>query len=188
MNNNRRWLKLALLSSLMFLPGICGAQIRQGPSGGYAGEPFDSWSNDKNGLEISEVRLNIHDSVIGCIRVLYRDSSGKFVGQTESGGDCRLQDNDLKDVPSWNRIELARDEFLIGIAGRYGTRIDSIRFFTNKRNIPSLGGSGGEVDFGYTATAGQMIVGFFGRASDNLDAIGVLYAPQKVIHYYPPNH
>jgi hypothetical protein len=76
------------------------------------------------------------------------------------------------------RFTLDRDEFLIGVAGRYGDLIDSIRFYSSKKNSEVFGGGGGNADFGYSAPAGQRIVSLFGRAGDSLDAIGVMYAPQ----------
>ena len=86
-------------------------------------------------------------------------------------------------LPATRDLSLVEDgssvlfQMSIGISGRFGDHIDSIRFYTNKKTSQVFGGSGGTVDFGYTAPQGQMIVSFFGRAGDNLDAIGVLYAP-----------
>ncbi len=72
---------------------------------------------------------------------------------------------------------LAEDEYLLGVAGGYDDHINSLRFWTNKRGSPAYGGNGGSRAFGYTAPSGQMIVAFTGRVGDNLDALGVMYAP-----------
>jgi hypothetical protein len=69
------------------------------------------------------------------------------------------------------------DEYLLGVSGRYGNVIDSIRLFTNKRNSPVFGGNGGNRTFGYTAPSGQMIVALFGRAGTESRWVGVMYAP-----------
>ncbi len=179
--NHRHWLSLMLFGLLVFLPSICHAQWYQGPSGGYGGKPFDHWSESKGATDISGVHILVQNSVIRCIRVYYRDSSGNFTVQTWSGGECRFEDEGFHQIESWSHIALDRDEYIIGIAGRYGARVDSIRFFTNRRNLPEDGGfygdRGGTADYGYTAPSGQKIAAFIGRASDNLDAIGVLYVP-----------
>jgi hypothetical protein len=179
MNIHRRWLKLTLLGFLILLPNVCGAQTYQGPSGGYGGTPFDNWTASKEATDIASVSLLMDNSVIRCILVWYRDpSTGRNTTLVKSGSACRLAEE--PGPLSFNccpGITLARDEYIIGIAGRYGGRIDSIRFYTNKRSPAGFGGSGGSVQFGYTAPPGQKIVAFFGRAGDNLDAVGVMYGP-----------
>jgi hypothetical protein len=127
-----------------------------------------------NGAKDIQVVSVLQDSSIRCLSVVYRDrpASAKSV----QSGYCHPPPGNL----SFNGgvgITLDPDEYIVGISGRYGDHIDSLRIYTNKKNSPVLGGTGGSVDFGYTAPQGQMIVGFFGRAGDNLDAIGVLYAP-----------
>ena len=170
---NRRWLNLMLFGLLLFLPSICRAQWYQGPSGGYGGTPFDQWK--EGSTNISSLTLWVDNSVIRCILVHYRDSvTGRNNRQVISGPSCERNPGS---IPFNAGFELDRDEYIIGIAGRYGARIDSIRFYTSKKNSAVFGGGGGAVEFGYTAPAGQKIVAFFGRASDNLDAIGVMYAP-----------
>lgn len=174
-----RWSVLISLCAFVFLPSICGAQTYQGPSGGYGGTPFDNWKASRESTDIASVSFVVDNSVIRCILVWYRDSStGRNTRLVTSGSAC-----DLAEKPgplSFNccpGISLDRDEYIIGIAGRYGGRIDSLRFYTSKKNSPVFGGGGGTVDFGYTAPSGQKIVAFFGRAGNNLDAIGVMYGP-----------
>ncbi len=70
-------------------------------------------------------------------------------------------------------------EYLVGISGFYGNYVGTISFITNTGRILGpyglgLGGSD-TTSFSYTVPAGNEIVGFTGRASDFLNAIGVLY-------------
>jgi hypothetical protein len=170
--NNHRWLNLVLLGLLVLVPSICHAQWYQGPSGGRGGNPFDHWNESGQAREIDDVRVLVVNSVIRCISVVYRNTSRTGGPVNPRSGSCNAPGN-----PGWRGIHLDSDEYIIGIAGRYGDLIDSIRFYTNKRNSAVFGGSGGSADFGYTAPSGQRIVAFFGRAGDSLDAIGVMYAP-----------
>jgi hypothetical protein len=171
---DRCWQNLILLGLLVLLPSVCNAQTYQGPSGGYGGKSFDHWNESGQLTDIESVSLLIDNSVIRCISVRYRASL-----KITKSGYCNPPSDSHLTIDGWQGITLDPDEYIIGIAGRYGARIDSIRFYTNKRSPPSFGSSGGAVEFGYSAPSGQKIVAFFGRASDNLDAIGVMYAPSK---------
>src|SRR5882762_7961714 len=123
---------LILLSLLAFLQSICFAQTYQGPSGGREGNPFDHWNENK--AEISGVSLLEDNSVIRCIYVRYRDpATGALAGHTQSGF-CDPPPGPLS-FNCCRGFNLDSDEYIIGIAGRYGARVDSIRFFTNKRNL-----------------------------------------------------
>ena len=69
-------------------------------------------------------------------------------------------------------------EYLVRIYGLYGTYVGQISFVTNTGRIlgpygSGLGGSGSS-SFDYTVPAGNEIVGFTGRASGFLNAIGVI--------------
>ncbi len=172
MNHHHRWSNLMLLGVVMFLATVCYAQTYQGPSGGRGGKPFDHWKESNGATDIRSVSLLEDNSVIRCIYVLYRN------GHQSKSGYCDPPPGPLS-FNCCRAFGLDPDEYIIGIAGRFGDRIDSIRFYTSKKNTPVYGGNGGTVDFGYTAPAGQKIVAFIGRAGDNLDAIGVMYAPIK---------
>jgi hypothetical protein len=173
---NRRWLNLMLLGLLVLLPCICYGQTYQGPSGGRGGKPFDHWNESGGATDIGHVAVFVDNSVIRCIYVTYRDSFGKPSHRIKSGF---CPQDDFRPIRGWTGIALDPGEYIIGIAGRHGDLIDSIRFYTSKKNSPVFGGSGGSADFGYTAPPGQRIVGFFGRAGDSVDAIGVLFAAQR---------
>jgi hypothetical protein len=173
----RHLLPLTLLGLLFLLPNVSQAQTYQGPSGGHGGDSFDSWKASGESTDISSVSLLIDNSVIRCILVWYRDSStGRNTSLVKSGSACRLAEE--PGPLSFNccpGISLDRDEYIIGISGQYGGRIDSLRFYTNKKTSRVFGGSGGPVLFGYTAPPGQKVIALFGRSGDNLDAIGVMY-------------
>ena len=164
------WLTTMLLYFLLALPSTYHGQTYQGPSGGRGGKPFDHWTESNGEKEIAAVALLEDNSVIRCIYVTYRN------GRQTKSGYCDPPPGPLS-FNCCRSFKLAPDEYIIGIAGRYGDRVDSLRFYTNKQNSPVYGGRGGTVDFGYTAPSGQKIAAFIGRAGDNLDAIGVLYTP-----------
>ena len=48
---------------------------------------------------------------------------------------------------------------------------------TNKRDSEPIGGVGGDEKFAFHAPEGQCVCGFFGRAQDYVDAIGILVEP-----------
>jgi hypothetical protein len=110
--------------------------------------------------------------------VRYRPQPSTFLARN---GNCDPPPGSPLDLHGGAGFNLDPDEYLIGISGTFGDHINSIMFYTNKRTSPTYGGSGGTDTFSYTAPTGQRIVGFFGRAGDNLDAIGVLYAPIEKI-------
>jgi len=74
-------------------------------------------------------------------------------------------------------FQLADDEYITGISGRYGDSLDSIRIQTNKRTSQLYGGSGGNRDFQISIPAGNQAVGLIGRSGEYLDAIGLVYMP-----------
>jgi predicted flap endonuclease-1-like 5' DNA nuclease len=71
-------------------------------------------------------------------------------------------------------ITLAAGEYLIGVSGRCGRYIDSIRFHTNQRVTDSYGGSGGQDEYRFEAAPGAEIVGLTGRADWFIDQLGVI--------------
>src|SRR5215831_7244427 len=76
------------------------------------------------------------------------------------------------------RIDFQPNETLIGIQGRCGEFVDSIRFYTSARIIPepplpAFGGSGGGQAYQYMLDRGGSIAGFFGNTGDWINSIGV---------------
>lgn len=161
---------------LLLVSGVAAAQWYQGPSGGSGGSEFDFWAESGGATDVSSIGV-IETGTIRCIVIGYRETPTNPSQFTSfRHGACGTAAGEIGFDGS-RGFSLDPDEYLLGVAGRYGDHIDSIRFFTNKRNSPVYGGSGGSRTFGYTAPSGQMIVALFGRAGDNLDSVGVMYAP-----------
>jgi Jacalin-like lectin domain len=174
MRRARTWILLIL--GVVCACGIAQAQWYQGPSGGSGGTQFDFWKESGGGTDVSGVGV-IETGTVRCLVIVYRGTPTNPGRTTDlRHGSCGTGAGEIGFDGS-RGMGLDPDEYLLGVSGRYGDHIDSIRFFTNKRNSPVWGGSGGNRTFGYTAPAGQMIVAFTGRAGDNLDALGVVYAP-----------
>ncbi len=73
-------------------------------------------------------------------------------------------------------------EYLVGINGSYGTYVGVLNFVTNTGRVLGPYGTGlngnNATPFTYTVPAGNEIVGFTGRASTYLNAIGVVFRPR----------
>ena len=78
-------------------------------------------------------------------------------------------------------FQLDNDEYIVGLSGRYGDTLDSLRIITNKRTSQIFGGGGGDRDFQISVPGGNQAVGFIGRAGDYLDAIGLVYMPVQTL-------
>ena len=162
--------------SLVLMCCVALAQWYQGPSGGSGGSDFDFWAESGGATDITGVGV-VDTGTIRCLRISYRETpTNPGRTTTFSHGECGTAAGEIGFSGS-RGMSLDRDEYLLGVSGRYGDTIDSIRFFTNKRNSPTWGGNGGNRTFGYNAPSGQMIVALFGRAGTSLDAVGVMYAP-----------
>jgi hypothetical protein len=83
-----------------------------------------------------------------------------------------------------NTFQLDRDEYIVGLSGRYGETVDSLRIITNKRTSQVFGGSGGDHDFQVIVPNGNQAAGFIGRAGDYLDAIGLVYMPLQTLQAF----
>jgi len=148
--------------------GICLGQIYQGPSGGYHGKPFDDWAASAGRTDLTELYLA-------------QDGSGKILCFGAGYGRNTPNHKVYLHGGSCNKAALtysfAPDEYVVGISGRFGSRVDSMQIYTNHVTQPYAGDKGGPAVFGYSAPHGQMIVAFTGRSDGELDAIGVMYAP-----------
>ncbi len=84
---------------------------------------------------------------------------------------------------------LNADEYFVGINGSYGNYVGVISFVTNTgRTLGPYGkGLGGSATtpYNFTVPAGNEIVGFTGRASGFLNAIGVVYRTRQVTNQPP---
>jgi hypothetical protein len=106
---------------------------------------------------------------VDAIQVSWSDSSPAH----KHGGNAGSSDT----------IRFASDEYLVGISGKYGEKVDSIRFVTNKEVYGPYGGPGGDVEYDYNdakpISPSVTIVGFCGRAGDYIDAIGCIFSVEK---------
>ena len=106
---------------------------------------------------------------VDAVQVIYALSDGRTsAGPRHGGGGGRE-----------NTFTLDSDEYIIGISGRYGDVLDSLRIHTNKRTSPTFGGAGGSNDFRIDVPSGSQAIGFVGRSGNTVDAIGLSSAPYQ---------
>lgn len=165
-------LRLVLLATLAVFSNAGWAQWYQGPSGGAGGGKFDHWQQSAHAHDIAEIGV-LERGGIHCLYVDYRATATQ-VARRVSSGFCNPGTDDSLHYTR-QRIRLAPDEYLLGIAGRFGDHVNSLRFYTSKGQTLRVGLEIGNGSFGYTAPSGQMIAGFVGRAGMYVDAIGVIY-------------
>ena len=141
-------------------------QIKCGPSGGIGGSDFA----DTPSPEVRITALTVwYGEWVDAIQVHWSDgTSSPKHGGGGGGGDT---------------IPLAADEYLVGIFGKYGEKVDSIGFVTNNRVCGPYGGDGGNVEYHYNDAKplppNVTIVGFCGRAGEYIDAIGCVFSVEK---------
>lgn len=117
------------------------------------------------GARITEVRVRAGDW-IDSVQAVYTLSDGRTVEGTRHGGTGGKV----------NSFRLDRDEYITGISGRGGERIDSLCIQTNKRTSQVFGGRGGSQEYRIDVPAGNQAVGFTGRSGKYLEAIGLIFA------------
>lgn len=142
------------------------ANVTLGPTGGEGGKDFAIYS-----IPADAKLREIHVYAFGYVDALQLkyEINGDISELPRIGGHSGLH----------HAFVLDADEYLVGVSGRSGDYIDSIRFHTNKRTSDSFGGWGGSTDFSFEAPAGGEIAGFFGRADWYIDALGVLIRDRK---------
>jgi hypothetical protein len=152
------------LCAEIFLAGKkCTMDTRKcGPSGGTGGAEFvdDVLPED---FQVAEVRVHAQERV-HAVHIVHETCDGgshSFPLHGSAAGKLHV-------------VRLDADEFIVAISGRFSECIDSLRIYTNKQVSPVFGGDRGGSAYIYEAPPGAEIVGFFGRAGDALDAIGVV--------------
>jgi hypothetical protein len=133
-------------------------------AGGRGGSPYSD-QDAPAGARIAEVRV-CSGRVVDSVQVIYALPNGRLLQAARHGGA-----NSAESI-----FRLDNDEYIIGLAGRYGNTVDSMRIITNKRTSPQFGGGGGDRDFRIDVPSGNQAIGFAGRAGDSMDAIGLTYA------------
>ena len=165
----KRLLMMGLLSIFAVVCGSGRAAAQQVPAtevaGGNGGTPFLD-SVPEQGARVIEVQVRSGDHVDSA-QLVYMLGDGRTESGPQHGGSGG----------SLNVFHLDADEYLIGISGRSGSYIDSIRFETNKRTSPTFGGSGGNRDFRIEVPVNTQVSGLTGRSGQYLDAVGLTFIP-----------
>ncbi len=137
-------------------------QIQIGPAGGNGGKPFDHYDVPA-GARLTAIHV-FTEWVLNAIQFDYVAADGQPGGRPPVGG-----------LGGEHHVfYLDEDEYLIGISGRAGWYVDSVRFHTNKRVSAVYGGAGGDRDFSFLAPEGYEVGGLFGRSAWYVDALGVI--------------
>jgi hypothetical protein len=107
---------------------------------------------------------------LDAVQIIYESPDGARHPLPQHGG----QGGDL-----YPPFTLDNDEYITGISGRFGARVDSLRIHTNRQTSILYGGGeggrGGRDDYHIEVPAGHEFVGFYGRSGSEVDRIGVLY-------------
>lgn len=133
-----------------------------GSSGGTGGKEFCD-DIHKQDCQVMEVHIYSQQRV-NAIQIIHETCNGErhsFPLHGSAFGDHYV-------------LKLDGDEFITSINGQYNMQIDSIRIQTNKKTSPLLGEGSDTGEYRYEVPPGSEIVGFFGRDSDMLHAIGVI--------------
>jgi len=133
--------------------------------GGRGGSVFSD-SEPQTGARVLEVRIRSGDR-LDSVQMVIALRDGSSAANPRHGGSGG----------SLVTFRLDSGEYIIGLSGHYGDQIDSMRIHTNKRTSPLYGGRGGDRDYRVDVPSGNQAVGFAGRAGDNVDAIGLIFAP-----------
>jgi len=166
-----RKFKLNVMAATLLAIGVAGTLLAGhveaetfsffGPSGGVGGGYFSD--GQTGGRKLIEVRIR-SGAFIDSIQTVYADALGQqFVSPMHGGNGGTLA-----------IFKLSPGEWITRISGRHGSFVDSLLIQTNKGRIKGFGGTGGSVNYTYTAPPGTRIHGFFGRSGKFVDAIGVI--------------
>src|SRR5262245_29188065 len=137
-----------------------------GPSGGTGGHDF----NDPQQFPFRIAEVRVHSGrYIDAIQVVYtQEDRGRCFGQRAGdwhGGTGGSNQSSFR---------LDCDEYVVRVAGNYGEFVDSLSVETNKGRSMKWGGGGGKGKFSYTIPEGYMLHGFWGRAGQYVDALGII--------------
>ncbi len=132
-------------------------------AGGSGGTPFAD-GDVPAGTRVVEVRIH-SGSYIDSIQMIYNIPDGRVLEADRHGGNGGR--------PA--RFQLAPGEYIVGISGRCGTYVDSVRIHTNRRTSRLFGGNGGDREYRINIPEGNQVAGFVGRSGNYLDAIGLIY-------------
>jgi len=140
------------------------AQVSETSTAGGSGGTAFSDPRAPAGASAAEIRVWAGEYV-DAVQIVYALTNGqRFEGVRHggSGGNSYV-------------FRLDPGEYVVGISGRHGKNIDSLRIHTNRRTSQVFGGRGGDRDYRIDVPSGNQGVGFTGRAGNYLDAIGLMY-------------
>jgi len=161
----------AVIAAILLLGGCLIAVGQQISSteviGGSGGSSFSD-SQLQSGALIVEVHIRCGD-LVDSVQMTYAGTDGRtFTGPRHGGSGGRDK-----------VFRLDQDEYIIGLSGRYGDAIDSIRIHTNRRVSQLFGGGGGKREYRIEVPNGYQAVGFSGQAGKVIDAIGLTYTSAR---------
>ncbi|CAL9134173.1 unnamed protein product [Musa textilis] len=138
-------------------------EIKVGPWGGNGGSAWDMGA----AYRITNIKIRAGDAIDAIVITFTRYGLTETMHFGGSGGTLY-------------EISLPEDEYLVGIEGSVDTlgRLTVVRNLTLRTNKKSYGpfGTNGGNAFSVPVASGK-ITGFFGRAGNMIDAIGVYLAP-----------
>jgi hypothetical protein len=162
--------------------GLTFTPLRRGPDSSHGGGPqgdqtsiaggsggsefFDSEIPD--GARIVEVRVNAGEFV-DSVQMIYSVPGGRPFPAAKHGGN----------VGGGASFRLRPGEYIVGLSGRFGQYVDSLRIHTNQRTSQVFGGGGGGRDFRIEVPDGAQATGFVGRSGEYVDAIGLTFARMR---------
>src|ERR1700722_10591333 len=163
-----------LLVALLIPVGAAMAQPGwryEGDSGGTGGSAFQD--HIPMAAQLAEVRVWSWEW-INAIQLVYRTRDGRMIETAVHGRDGRKDGNLDGDGGHLDVLSLRPDEWITGVEGMYGKFVNSITVTLNSGRSATFG-RGGEHPYRFAAKRDEAIVGFQGRSSKYLDAIGVAY-------------
>ncbi|CAO2146569.1 unnamed protein product [Urochloa humidicola] len=140
--------------------------VKIGHWGGTGGQPCDV---EQTPSQLISVTVYCDTCAITAIEFTYEDSNGNRHDEGPWGSD-----GDGDDVIDLHSRYLKEISGTTGQVGSMSNIITSLRFVTNKNKVYTFGKTSG-TPFSVPIQDGK-IVGFFGRAGDYLDAIGIYCA------------
>ncbi|MEH6579968.1 MAG: jacalin-like lectin [Amphritea sp.] len=152
---------------LCFVPGVilltssALIKVYEGPFGGAGGVLFERLIPHGSRITEIQIRAGVY---IEALQIFYEKKDGRLQDSSRIGGHGG----------QLYRFKLDKGEYIIGISGRYGQFVDSIRIHTNRRVSPRYGGIGGTHNYRAIARFNTELIGFFGRSGLHVDAIGIV--------------
>jgi hypothetical protein len=148
-----------------FFGALEGEQPDQTPLAGGPGGGVFVDSDIADEARVVEVQVHAGEYV-DSVQMIYSLPNGRPLEAAKHGGGGG----------GATSFRLEPGEYIVGISGRCGTYVDSLRIHTNRRTSQVFGGGGGDRDFHIDVPEGNQATGFRGRSGEYLDAIGLTYA------------